>query len=287
FSFDVTKRMLDALESVGSINRTNLAQKTGLNYNVCLRYIKMLKLIGWIETCLSDRGDCVSITEVGRQVNTKLLDDATVSSSAAGRTMVVAGSGHSSSSNNNDRRETKRSLAEEQGEMRQKPKNTQQHHPPNQPGSSLLPSFGGEKTITSKTAAIAKPVATRKKNPPYNIMIVDDEPDIIVTYQYFLTPTGYNVSAFSDAYEALRDFTSRPSSYYDLVILDIRMPGLNGLQLHQSFKAMDPSCKIIFISALEAAREMVSILPGLTMDDIMRKPVDKRSFLKKINDVLG
>lgn len=293
FSFDVTKRMLNALEAAGSINRTNLAQKTGLNYNVCLRYIKMLKLIGWIEMCLSDRGDCVSITEVGRQVNTRLLDDVTAASSSAAKTMVAPGG--SSNGSMDDGAQAKRPLAEEQEERRQKPPHAQHQQPgSSSTPSSSLPSFGAEKTIaTATTAATAgptvqrRPAAARNKKPPYDIMIVDDEPDIIVTYQYFLTSEGYNVSAFSDAYKALREFTARPSFYYDLVILDIRMPGLNGLQLHQSLKAMDPSCKIIFISALEAAREMVSILPGLTMDDIMRKPVDKRSFLKKIHEVLG
>lgn len=270
FSFDVTKRMLNALEAGGSINKTNLAQKTGLNYNVCLRYIKMLKLLGWIEMCLSDRGDCVSITEVGRQVSTKLLDD------TSSETVVVASDDASGGRAN-------RPLAGEQ-EGQQKQQQVRQQSP--SPPSS---SFRAEKPVVPRPtiAAVtpAKPAAAAKKKSSRNILIVDDEPDIVVTYQYFLTSEGYNVSAFSDAYEALREFTSRQSSYYDLVILDIRMPGLNGLQLHQSFKAMNPSCKIIFISALEAAKEMVSILPGITMDDIMRKPVDKRTFLRKIDGI--
>ena len=63
FSFDVTKRILCTLYNEGSIKKTALATKTRLNYNVCLRYIKMLNVLGWVDVS-SD----VSITESGRNV---------------------------------------------------------------------------------------------------------------------------------------------------------------------------------------------------------------------------
>jgi CheY-like chemotaxis protein/predicted transcriptional regulator len=267
FSFDVTKRMLDTLEAGGQINKTNLAQKTGLNYNVCLRYIKMLKLLGWIEMGSSDKGDCISITEVGRQVSAKLLDASTDTTVAVAVSM------------DNKRRPAK---GDYQDKEEKKEKQQRQQQPSSRP---LLSSSRAGKII--KEPAQTGPVSATAGNKPRNIMIVDDEPDIVLTYEYFLASEGYNVEAFSDAYSALREFTARPSSYYDLVILDIRMPGLNGLQLYQSLKAMNPSCKIIFISALEAAKEMVSILSGITMGDILKKPVDKESFLRKINEVFG
>ncbi|AIC17281.1 putative signal transduction response regulator, receiver domain [Nitrososphaera viennensis EN76] len=253
--------MLNALEASGPINRTNLAQKTGLNYNVCLRYIKMLSVLGWIEMCSSAKGDCVSITEVGRQVSAKLLDTSTSTIAAAYNT----GGGRAA-----------RGLQGEEKEGRQ-----QQQQP--QPSGHAL--SGGEEKV-KRFAQTSSSLAAGAKSKSRNIMIVDDEPDIAVTYQYFLASEGYNVEAFSDAYSALREFT-RHSSYYDLIILDIRMPGLNGLQLYQSLKGMNPSCKVIFISALDAAREMVSILPGVTADDIMKKPVDKKSFLRKINEIFS
>lgn len=123
-----------------------------------------------------------------------------------------------------------------------------------------------------------------KKDP--NLMIVDDEPDIALTYESFLTSMGYKAKAFSEPYDALRDFASKPSYYYDLVILDIRMHDINGLQLYQSLKAMNPICKIIFVSALDAAKEIVSVLPGVRPQDIIRKPVDREYFVDTVKTIL-
>jgi two-component system response regulator ChvI len=69
---------------------------------------------------------------------------------------------------------------------------------------------------------------------------------------------------------------------YNLVVMDIRMPNLNGLQLYYRLKAINPDVKILFVSALDAAREMVSILPGIGLDDVVRKPVNKEQFLYKV-----
>ena len=49
--------------------------------------------------------------------------------------------------------------------------------------------------------------------------------------------------------------------YYDLVITDIRMPGLNGIQLYSKLKVMNPEIKVLFLSALDAVDELLSIFP--------------------------
>jgi predicted transcriptional regulator len=69
FSFDVTKRILCTLFDDGSLKKTALATKTRLNYNVCLRYIQMLKVLGWINVSSE-----ISITETGRNVMKRLLN---------------------------------------------------------------------------------------------------------------------------------------------------------------------------------------------------------------------
>lgn len=240
FSFDVTKRILQALEH-NEEKKTNLAQKTGLNYNACMRYIGMLKTLGWIQMCRSDEGDYVSITVVGRQVSSKLLNSSLVNAIA---------------SNTNDRR-TKNIQAKEKASK--------------QPNSLLLRK---ERIGSSQTSPI---------NQSMSIMIIDDEPDILLTYQSFLTPEGYNVELFSDPYDALHKFIRH--SHYDLVILDVRIPGLNGIQLFQCLKAINPSCKIIFVSALDLATEILSMLPGTTSDDIIKKPFDRGHLLIKVNEI--
>jgi len=118
--------------------------------------------------------------------------------------------------------------------------------------------------------------------PDATIMLVDDEPDILLTYKTFLTIGGYNVDAFTDPREALMRFAQADPNNYNLVVMDIRMPNLNGLQLYYRLKVINPNIKILFVSALDAAQEMVSILPAVKLDDIIRKPVDQKQFLYKV-----
>src|SRR5919108_404487 len=122
-----------------------------------------------------------------------------------------------------------------------------------------------------------------------NIMVVDDEPDTLFTYKCLLSVEGYNVEAFTDHQEALKHFVQLPdpSSHHQLVLLDIRMPRLNGLQLFYRIKAISPNTKIMFCSALDIAEELVSILPDIKYDYIIKKPVKREYFVSKINSVLN
>jgi two-component system, OmpR family, response regulator ChvI len=71
------------------------------------------------------------------------------------------------------------------------------------------------------------------------------------------------------------------------VIADIRMPGLNGLQLYQKIKSIDDTANVIFVSALDPMQELVSLFPDFDLsNNIIRKPVDQVDFLDKIKKVL-
>src|SRR5437867_3421084 len=70
------------------------------------------------------------------------------------------------------------------------------------------------------------------------IMLVDDEQDVLFTYKLFLSQRGYDADAFSNSAEALHQISLSPSSY-KLVITDIRMPSLNGLQLYHGIRALN------------------------------------------------
>ncbi len=80
---------------------------------------------------------------------------------------------------------------------------------------------------------------------PPNIFLVDDEEDILYTFKKGLSSEGYNVEAFSDSMEALRHFAKVNPSHYKLAVLDIRMPGLNGLQLYYRLKTINRNIKIL------------------------------------------
>jgi two-component system, OmpR family, response regulator ChvI len=65
------------------------------------------------------------------------------------------------------------------------------------------------------------------------------------------------------------------------------MPNFNGIQLYYRLKAINPKIKVLFVTALDAAQEMVSTLPNIRLDDvIIRKPVDIEQFLYKVKAAL-
>ncbi len=76
-------------------------------------------------------------------------------------------------------------------------------------------------------------------------------------------------------------------SYYDLVITDIRMPGLNGLQLYQKIKAIDNTINVVIVSALDALQEMASIFQNIDFRNIIRKPANQEDFLDKVKTALA
>ena len=122
-----------------------------------------------------------------------------------------------------------------------------------------------------------------------NILVVDDETDTLFTYESFLSGEGYNVKTFIDPIEALKHFVQLPdpSCYYNLALLDIRMPKLNGLQLFYKMKMLSPKIKIMFCSALDIAEELTSMLPDIKHEHIIKKPVDREYFIHKVNSALN
>ena len=115
-----------------------------------------------------------------------------------------------------------------------------------------------------------------------NIMIVEDQADLAFTYNSILSEEGWKVKFFTDSEEALKHYAEIYPCRYDLVILDIRMPKLNGIQLFYRLKSITSNVKIIFLSALDAAEELVSILPGISHDDIIKKPVLREELVTRL-----
>ena len=65
------------------------------------------------------------------------------------------------------------------------------------------------------------------------------------------------------------------------------MKNLNGFQLHQQIKSIDPTIKILFITVLDILDELLTIVPGLSKGQIMRKPVDKKIFTNTVRNMLN
>ena len=119
------------------------------------------------------------------------------------------------------------------------------------------------------------------------VMLVDDDQDILTTFQALLRSQDIVVEAFKDSQEALKHFALADPTRYDLIILDIRMPGLNGLQLYYRLKAMNRGVKVLFVSALDASEELISILPGVQLDNILKKPVERDYFIFTVKRILS
>jgi FixJ family two-component response regulator len=120
-----------------------------------------------------------------------------------------------------------------------------------------------------------------------NILIVDDEEDLLKTFESFLISEGYhNVRIFSDSKKVITHFVQlKKIDYYELAILDIRMPVINGIQLYQILKIINPNMKVIFVTALDAVTELTSMF-NIKEVDIIKKPCSLDQFIKKINDVV-
>jgi DNA-binding response OmpR family regulator len=119
------------------------------------------------------------------------------------------------------------------------------------------------------------------------VILVDDEQDILFTYRAFLKDYNYEITSFTDPLKAL-NYIRNNNNFNDLlVILDIRMKNLNGFQLHQQIKSIDPTIKILFVTALDILDELSSIVPGISKDQIMRKPVDKKIFTNTVKKLVN
>ena len=81
-----------------------------------------------------------------------------------------------------------------------------------------------------------------------NILVVDDEPDITTVLKTGLQNDGYQVDTFNDPTRAISQF--KPN-YYSLIILDVRMPNINGFKLAKLIWAKDDQARICFLSAFE------------------------------------
>ena len=126
-----------------------------------------------------------------------------------------------------------------------------------------------------------------KKKKNKRIIIVDDDEDILFTYRSFLKDYDYHIACFTDP-TLILNYVGDLSNFDDLlIILDIRMKNLNGLQLHQKIKSIDPTIKILFVTALDILDELLNIFPGISKGQIMRKPVDKKTFTNTVKNMLS
>jgi two-component system, OmpR family, response regulator ChvI len=123
-------------------------------------------------------------------------------------------------------------------------------------------------------------------NNPRKILIVDDESDMTSAFDMILEMNGFEVDAYNDPLLALSNF--KPDSY-GLVLLDIRMPKMNGFELYKKIKDIDNKIEVCFITAFEDYHEeFKESFPEL--DDakyFIRKPKAIEDLVKHVATILG
>lgn len=113
------------------------------------------------------------------------------------------------------------------------------------------------------------------------ILVVDDEPELLDIVIDVLSDPGWIVIGAADAYEALRILAERP---VDLLITDVRMPGLNGFQLARQAKLMRADLHVIYISGYYGRTDQSG---GPVFGRLLRKPFRTAELLREIEHQLG
>ena len=123
-------------------------------------------------------------------------------------------------------------------------------------------------------------------------MIVDDDNDITTTFKAAIEDSNnvkdankrIEVYTANDPVVALSEFKS---NFYDLLLVDINMPHMNGFQLCEKILTIDINVKVCFMSSGEINRKALrEIYPSLTVGCFMRKPMTIDHLLKRIRSEL-
>jgi DNA-binding response OmpR family regulator len=114
------------------------------------------------------------------------------------------------------------------------------------------------------------------------VLLIDDDPSISFLFTQYLRSAGMIVDSFTDPEKALTHFIESDYSYYDLVITDIRMTHLNGFELYQQLKTLDPNIRIIFVTALDIAQEITTLLPEVKLNQFLIKPVNPNVLINSV-----
>lgn len=121
-----------------------------------------------------------------------------------------------------------------------------------------------------------------------NIMIVDHEDDINLLFTMLLCGEGYNVEAFTDPAMAIMKFEN---GLYDLLIVDILLPKMDGFELYERLRRFDKEVKVCFLTAGEINYEQfkkAASFPEITTENCFIKiPIENNVLIRKVKNILS
>ena len=123
-------------------------------------------------------------------------------------------------------------------------------------------------------------------NKKKKILFVDDEPDLTSLFKKVLESAGFSVNVFNNSADALRGFKPH---LYDLAMLDIVMPKMDGFSLYKELQKVDPDVKVCFLTASEKYHENLreGEYQTLSKDLFIQKPYSIKKLIKEIHNRLG
>src|SRR6266487_5058704 len=130
---------------------------------------------------------------------------------------------------------------------------------------------------------------TKNNENKKKILIVDDDPNICVTLREIFKQNGFLADSFTEPLLALN---SVKGGSYDLLLLDIKMPEMDGIELSQQIKKIDNAVKVCFLTASELyyeefRKDLGVGEPTLDKDLFLRKPIQNEDLMKEITRIIG
>jgi DNA-binding response OmpR family regulator len=118
------------------------------------------------------------------------------------------------------------------------------------------------------------------------VLVVDDEPDLTFGCSMTLEMEGFEVDTFNDPLLALSNF--KPNTY-NLVLLDVKMPKMDGFTLYNEIKKRDPKANVCFLTASELYYEQFrkEEFCNLNKDLFIQKPIENQELIKRIYNILN
>ena len=120
------------------------------------------------------------------------------------------------------------------------------------------------------------------------VLLVDDEPDLNLTLKLNLEENGFKVDSFTDPLSALENFKEE-AGMYELLILDMKMPQMNGFELYRQIKKIDDKVKVCFLTAGEMDYEQFrkELFPALDNNCYIQKPIENEMLIRRLNRILS
>ena len=159
-----------------------------------------------------------------------------------------------------------------------------EYNAPNEHSNIIIPPSYYDKLVTTLHLQAIKGYNKNSvhQHNKKKILLVDDEPDTCLLYKIVLHEAGYECNTYTDPVKALQEFRA---GYYDLILLDIKMPILNGFELCKNIRELDKTVQIIFITASEISFENFRShhYPELSNIYCIQKPIENEELIKIVD----